>query len=44
MIRQRYQIISSRDTDDQRILEFHSTKDKPDHTKPRVAVLDATFP
>ena len=44
MIRQTYQIIPSRYTDDQRILEFHSTKDKPDHTKPRGVVVDGTCP
>ena len=44
MIKQTYQIIPSRYTDDQRILEFHSTKDKPDHTKPRGVVVDGTFP
>ena len=44
MIRQTYQIIPSRYTDDQRILEFHSTKDKPDHIKPRGVVVDGTCP
>ena len=44
MARQRYQLITSRDFDDQRIPESDWTRGTPDHTQPRVVVLDATFP
>ena len=43
MLRQRYQLIPPKDIDDQRILEFHWTRDTPGHTQQGVLVLDATF-
>ena len=39
MIRQRYQLISSRDNDDQIILESDWLKSTLGHTQPRVVVL-----
>ena len=44
MFQQRNQLISSRDTDDQRILESDWTRGTPGHTQPRVKVLCTTFP
>ena len=39
MDRQRYQLIPSKDIDDQRILESDWSKDSADHTQPWVVVL-----
>ena len=44
MARQLYQSITSRDIDDQRILESDWTSGKPSGTQPRMVVLDVTFP
>ena len=44
MSQQRNQLISSRNTDDQRILESDWTRGTPGHTQPRVEVLCTTFP
>ena len=44
MIRQRYQLIPSRDIDDQRILESDNFKGTRGHIQLRVVVLNATFP
>ena len=44
MVRQRHQLIPSRDIDDQRILEFNWTKGTLGHTQSRMVVSDATFP
>ena len=44
MVSQRYQLIPSRDVDDQRILEFDWPNGIPGHTQSRVVVPNATFP
>ena len=44
IVRQRYQLFPSRDTDDQRILESDSSKTTPGHIQAEVVVLNATFP
>ena len=44
LARQRYQLIPSRNTDGQKILESDWTRGTPGHTQPKMAVLDATFP
>ena len=44
MVRQRHQLIPSRDIDDQRILGSNWTKDTLGHIQSRMVVLDATFP
>ena len=44
MVRQRYQLILSRDIDYHSVLESNRTKGTPCHNQPRVAVLDVTFP
>ena len=43
MVTQTYQLIASRDIDDQRILESDCPKSTPGHTQTRVVVLNATF-
>ena len=43
-VRQRYQLIRSRDIDVQRTLESSWTRRKPSNTRPKVVVSDATFP
>ena len=43
MARQLYQSITSRDIDDQRILESDWNSGKPSGTQPRMVVLDVTF-
>ena len=42
MVRQRYQLIPSRDIDDKKILKFNCTRCTPGHSQPRVLI--ATFP
>ena len=37
------EVFTSKDIDNQRITESDWPKGKPDHTKPRVLVLNATF-
>ena len=43
MVGQRYQLFSSRDIYDQRILESEWYKGRPVHTQTRVVVLTAAF-
>ena len=38
----RYQLIPSRDNDDQRIMQSDWTRDTPDHTQPKAVVSNAT--
>ena len=44
MARQWYQLISSRDIDDEIILESDQPKKTLGHTRPTVVILNATFP
>ena len=44
MVRQMYQLITSIDIDDQRILESDLARGTPGPTQLRAVVLDATFP
>ena len=44
MARQWYQLISSRDIDDEIILESDQPKKALGHTRPTVVILNATFP
>ena len=44
MGRKKYQSFTSRNIDDQRILESDSSKGIPGHTQPRLVVLSAIFP
>ena len=44
MVRQRNESIPSRDINDQRILESHSSHGASGHTQPWVEVKDVTFP
>ena len=43
IIRQSYQLISSRDTDDQRIPQFDWNRGTPGYTQLKVVVSGATF-
>ena len=44
MVRQRYQLLPSRDIDDQRILQSVWPQGKTGQTPTRVVVVHATFP
>ena len=43
IVKQWYQLISSRDTDDQRILESDQPKSTSGHTQPTVVALNVNF-
>ena len=40
----KYQLIPSRDIDDQRLMQSNWTKSTTGHTQPKVLLLDANFP
>ena len=44
MIWQRYQLIPFRYIDDQRIMQYDWTRDKPAHTQQKIRVSHTTFP
>ena len=44
IVMQGYQLIPSRNVDDQLILEYDRMRGTPDHTQTRKVVLDVTFP
>ena len=44
IFKQRYQLLPSTATDDQRILEFDWHQGRSGHTQPKNVVLNATFP